>query len=196
MTRLPFWPTLVVALAAAVMLSLGVWQLGRAGEKDALIARLSANPRLPPVGFPAIPTTDSPLLFRRATGYCLEPVAVRAVAGRDAAGEAGWSHIPLCRTGAEGPGMAVDIGWSKTPGAPRWAGGEVHGLLVPDRDKLLRLVAATPAPGLRPSAPPTPDSLPNNHRFYALQWFFFAAAAVVIYLLALRRRGVTPEPHA
>ena len=92
--------------------------------------------------------------------------------------------------------MAVDIGWSKTPAAPRWPGGEVHGLLLPDGDKLLRLVAATPAPGLRPSAPPTPDSLPNNHRFYAFQWFFFAAAAVVIYLLALRRRGATPDPHA
>jgi cytochrome oxidase assembly protein ShyY1 len=36
--------------------------------------------------------------------------------------------------------------------------------------------------------PPSLDSIPNNHRFYALQWFFFAATAVLIYVLALRRK--------
>ena len=40
----------------------------------------------------------------------------------------------------------------------------------------IRLTGATAAPPLAPSAPPSLDDVPNNHRFYAFQWFFFAAA--------------------
>ena len=43
-------------------------------------------------------------------------------------------------------------------------------------------------PGLVASALPTPDSIPNNHLSYAIQWFLFAAIAGVIYVLALKRR--------
>ena len=52
----------------------------------------------------------------------------------------------------------------------------------------MRLVADGAAPGLQPSARPSIESIPNNHRGYAVQWFLFAATAIVIYLLALRRR--------
>jgi cytochrome oxidase assembly protein ShyY1 len=51
-----------------------------------------------------------------------------------------------------------------------------------------RLVALNPAPGLQAAQPPSVDDVPNNHLFYAVQWFFFAVAAAVIYLLALRRQ--------
>ena len=53
----------------------------------------------------------------------------------------------------------------------------------------MRLVAASPGPGLEASAPPSPDTIPNNHLSYAIQWFLFALIAVVIYALALRWRG-------
>jgi cytochrome oxidase assembly protein ShyY1 len=52
----------------------------------------------------------------------------------------------------------------------------------------MRLVAATAAPGLQPSAPPSIEQIPNNHRSYAVQWFAFAGIALVIYALALRKR--------
>ena len=52
----------------------------------------------------------------------------------------------------------------------------------------LRLVSDAGLGGLEPSARPSLASIPNNHRFYAAQWFFFAFAALVIYLLALRKR--------
>ena len=52
-------------------------------------------------------------------------------------------------------------------------------------DGPVTLTAATAAPPLAPSQPPSLETIPNNHRLYALQWFFFAAAALVIYLLAL-----------
>ena len=51
-----------------------------------------------------------------------------------------------------------------------------------------RLVAATAPPGLAPSAPPSIDQIPNNHRAYAVQWFLFALIALVIYWLAVRKR--------
>ena len=52
----------------------------------------------------------------------------------------------------------------------------------------MRLVAATPGPGLSASAPPSPVTIPNNHLSYAIQWFLFAGIALVIYVLALRGR--------
>ena len=42
----------------------------------------------------------------------------------------------------------------------------------------MRLVAASPGPGLMASAPPSPETIPNNHFSYAIQWFLFAGIAV------------------
>ena len=196
MMRFPLIPTVLVAAAVAAMIGLGVWQLQRKGEKEALIAQYRAAASLPPVAFPSVPRDDGNLLYRRATGFCVEPLGWRAIAGRNEAGETGWSHIAACRTGGlEGPGMQVDMGWSKLSAAPAgWKGGPVSGIIAPDRQHEIRLVSATAAPGLVPSAPPSPEALPNNHLMYAIQWFFFAATAAVIYVLALRKRQSQPSP--
>lgn len=201
MMRLPLIPTLLVGAAVAVMIGLGIWQLGRMQEKEALIARFQQASRLPPVAWPNIPPPDDALLYRRAEGFCLEVVGWRAGAGRNALGDTGWSHIASCRTGgAEGPGMQVDMGWSRSSAPPAgWKGGPVSGIIAPDREHKIRLVSNRAAPGLQPSAPPSPEAMPNNHLFYALQWFFFAGAAAVIYVLALRRRqkpagSSSPDP--
>lgn len=191
--KLPFWPTLLVAAAVVVMAGLGVWQLQRMGEKETLIARYHAASRLPPIAWPSVPPSDNSLLFRKAQGFCIQVVGWRATAGRNSAGDTGWSHIASCRTGGmEGPGMQVDMGWSNSSAAPAgWRGGEVSGIIAPDRAHRIRLVSAAAAPGLQPSAPPAPELTPNNHLYYTIQWFFFAAAAAVIYALALRRRTAT-----
>ncbi len=188
--RFPFVPTLLVGAAIAAMIGLGIWQLGRMDEKEALITRFHQASRLPPVAWPNMPPPDESLLYRRAQGFCLEVVGWRAAAGRNASGDTGWSHIASCRTGgAEGPGMQVDMGSSSSSAPPAgWKGGPVSGVIGPDRDHKIRLVSDRAAPGLQPSAPPSPEATPNNHLLYALQWFFFASAAAVIYVLALRRR--------
>lgn len=187
--RLPIIPTAIVAAAVAAMVWLGIWQLHRASWKKTLIARYETNARLPPVAWPSVPPADGRLLYRRASGFCVQPVGWRAVAGRNLQDQTGWSHIASCRTGGlEGPGMEVDVGWSTSPNPPQWRGGAVSGLIVPDRKHLIRLVAANAAPGLVASAPPAPADMPNNHLAYAVQWFAFAATALVIYLIALRRR--------
>jgi cytochrome oxidase assembly protein ShyY1 len=188
MKRLPLIPTLLVAAAIAVMIGLGVWQLQRAAEKEALLARYHDARGLPPIALPAVPDPANPPLFRRASAFCLRVVDWRAVSGRNVRGDAGWVHVASCARGAEGPGFQAVMGWSPTPDSPRWTGGPVEGVVGPDRDHVVKLVAAVPAPGLLPAKPPSLDDVPNNHRLYAAQWFFFAAAAAAIYWLALRRR--------
>jgi surfeit locus 1 family protein len=188
--RLPIIPTVIVAAAAATMIALGVWQLQRAHWKEGILARYALAERALPIDFPTVPLSDNQLpLFRHASGMCLKPVGQRAMAGENRWGEPGYVHIVDCATGAEGPGMAVELGWSKDPNAKvNWAGGLVSGIIGPDRATRMRLVATSAPPGLEPSAPPSLDTIPNNHRFYALQWFAFAAIALIIYGLAVRKR--------
>lgn len=188
--RLPIIPTIVVLAAVAVMIGLGIWQLQRARWKEGLIHRYAEAERLPPITFPTEPLRDNQLpLFRNATGVCLRIVGQRAVAGENRGGEPGYAHIVDCATGAEGPGMSVEVGWSKDPNAKvNWTGGPVSGVIGPDSRTRMRLVAAGAPPGLEPSAPPSLATIPNNHRSYALQWFAFAAIALVIYGLAVAAR--------
>ena len=86
--------------------------------------------------------------------------------------------------------MIVDAGWSANPRTkPQWTGGPVDGVIAPDKANRMRLVSAAGLGGLKASAPPSPEMIPNNHRSYAVQWFAFAAIALVIYILALSKRS-------
>ncbi len=196
--RLPIIATIVVVAAAALMVGLGIWQIQRLHWKERLLARYAQAERLPPISWPNVPPKPDALpLFRHATGLCLHPVGRRAVAGENRAGEPGYSIIVDCATGVEGPGMSVQLGWSKNPNAKvNWNGGLVSGIIAPDRRTQIRLVAASAPPGLEASAEPSLSTIPNNHKFYAIQWFFFAALALLIYGLALRKRlkGETRKP--
>ena len=188
--RLPILATIFVTAAIATMIGLGIWQLQRAVWKEALLARYAAAQDQPPISFPTVPTKDSDLpLFRHATAVCLQPVGKRVTAGSNIKGDSGFAIIVECRTGAEGPGLNVEVGWSKNPNAAvTWPGGPVSGVIAPDSRTRLRLVAATAPQGLEASAPPSLDQIPNNHRSYAVQWFAFAGIAALIYFLALRQR--------
>ena len=194
--KLPLIPTILVGLAVAVMVGLGIWQLQRKAEKDALLATYRAAEGMPPIGWPSVPPKEPLPLFRHATGNCLHAVNFRTAAGQNQRGEPGYLIIADCRTGAEGPGLAVELGWSKNPNAGRgYRGGLVSGVIAPDKLSRMRLVAATPGPGLVASAPPSPDIIPNNHFSYAIQWFLFAGIALVIYYLALRQRWKKEAPN-
>nr|AYC79567.1 SURF1 family protein [uncultured bacterium] len=188
--RLPIVPTIIVVAAVATMIALGIWQLQRAKWKHGLLAQYAAAQKEPPIAWPTIPLHDDQLpLFRYATAVCLHPVARSAIAGENKAGEPGYVQIVDCTTGAEGPGMSVELGWSKNPNAKvNWSGGPVSGIIAPDRRTRMRLVAAGSPPGLEPSAPPSPATIPNNHISYAVQWFIFAAIALIIYGLSIRKR--------
>ena len=66
--KLPIMPTIIVAAAVAVMIGLGVWQLGRAQWKDELLEQYRTASKLPPIAFPTAPSTGPLPLFRWATG--------------------------------------------------------------------------------------------------------------------------------
>lgn len=210
MSRLPVIPTIVVALATAAMIALGVWQLRRADEKAVVLVTLATNQSRPPIAFPSIPIGDD-LLFRRASAFCLSVTDWTTQSGRDATSKSGWRKIARCRTGAEGPGFLVQMGIGSDPSAnPAWRGGKVAGYIThaPNADPLivsmlggggpksLMLIADAPLPGLRANAGPDLSAVPNNHLAYAVQWFIFAGIALIIYAVALRRRALAPRASA
>jgi cytochrome oxidase assembly protein ShyY1 len=207
--RLPVLPTILVGLAAAAMVALGIWQLHRKAWKEGLLARYSANESLPPIAFPGHPFGDA-LLFRKAHAVCADVTGWTTEVGRSASGQVGWRQIARCTRAGTGEPFAVQLGGATHPDAkPSWTGGPVSGFIshAPDHRALietmlgeggpkeLMLVAKTPPQGLMPNSGPDLSAVPNNHLAYAVQWFIFAGLAVVIYLLALRRRTrplVTP----
>ncbi len=190
MKRWPIIPTILVALAIATMIGLGVWQLQRKAEKDALLVRYEAATGLPEVVWPTVPDPDALPLFRRSALMCVRAIKIEAVSGVNTAGDAGFAHVASCQTGGvEGPGARVAIGWSERPQSPKWAGGPVRGIIAPDGRQLIKLVSTDPIAGLQQLAPPSPEQIPNNHLLYAIQWFIFAFAAWVIFILAVRKRN-------
>lgn len=201
--RLPLIPTIIVAAAVVTMIALGIWQIDRARQKADLIALYRANLAKPAMTFPVMGPVPREAMFRPSSVTCVEVVGWRTEGGRSADGVGGSRYIAQCRTGAEGPGALIDLGVSPNPGIkPSWPGGVASGMIItePDHGSMLArlfgsapvlrpmLVADRPANGLRASAKPSPDTVPNNHRAYAVQWFLFAAAALVIYGLAVARR--------
>jgi cytochrome oxidase assembly protein ShyY1 len=201
--RWPLIPTLLVAVAVAVMIGLGVWQLQRKADKEALIALYQRNMAMSSlVTYPELPPVPDAMLYRKSSVVCLEPVRWDPRSGSDRNGRSGIRMIADCRTGAEGPGVLVDVGIGDDFTPPKWKGGTVQGTIVPGPEQptviermtgmampaRAMLIADAPVEGLRPSAVPSADDTPNNHLAYAVQWFLFAAAALVIYILAVRRR--------
>lgn len=186
--RPPLLPTLLVAAAVSAMLALGVWQLGRAAQKDRQIARYEAAQALSSaVAWPRSDAAVERALYRHSRILCERVLERRATAGRNLAGELGWAQVARCALDGGGEAEVV-LGWARSPRPVRWDGGEVLGIVAPSGRTGARLVAAPPLAGLTASAPPDPRELPNNHAAYAVQWFFFAATAAAIYVLAWRKR--------
>ena len=185
MRKVPFLPTVVVFLAAATMIALGVWQLGRADEKEVLLARYeAAGNDARPVEWPLDGIAAEALLYRRSNIECVRVIAIELGAGTASTGQKGWAHRATCADGISDAAVSIDMGWSAEPAPVDWAGGAVTGVIAPGP----RLVANPALAGLEPLAKPDPRDLPNNHLSYAVQWFLFALTALVIYALALRRR--------
>ena len=182
--RLPVLPTMLVLLAVGVMIGLGLWQIDRMHQKDALLARYAAAPALSvDVQFPRSETQAEPVFYRHSRIDCRAVTATTMKAGQNRRGESGQAHYATCALAGGGTADVV-LGWSRDLVPREWRGGPVMGVVAPGP----RLVADPPLAGLDANARPDPSELPNNHLSYAVQWFLFAAVAVVIYALAVRKR--------
>ena len=193
--RIPILPTLIVLIAVGIMVRLGVWQLDRMYQKEALLVRYAAAAQNSTL-LKGLPLNSDPVdfLYRRIAVNCSKVTGWLSIAGHNQAEQPGFAHIALCKLDGrftfDGPGYdtAISIGWSTNPGDPDWRGGQVTGMLGPFKKGQAKIVANPPLAGLTASAEPDPNNTPNNHWSYAIQWFLFAATALVIYGLALRKR--------
>ena len=188
MRRIPILATLVVIAAVATMIALGVWQLQRLGQKEAMLARYARVQTMSSdVPWPRDAAAAEAALFRHARVICERVLAQGATAGRNLAGTTGWAQTARCAL--DGGGEAtIALGWTQAPVVQPWAGGEIEGVVAPGEDGSVRLIAGKPPTGLQPLARPDPRDVPNNHFAYAIQWFLFAGVAAVIYGIALRRK--------
>lgn len=184
MKRIPVLPTLIVLIAVGYMIHLGLWQLDRLHQKEAMLARyVSAQNSGTEVPFQIVPVLAEANLYHRSRLGCSQVSSMTTQSGRNADGEAGLAHFAQCQT-PQGATATVVLGWSRNPAAPQWAGGVVTGWIAPGP----RLIADPPVAGLMANARPDPADIANNHLAYAVQWFLFAGVALVIYALALRKR--------
>lgn len=189
--RLPLLATLVVLVAAAIMVRLGFWQLDRMAEKEALLARYAGAQALSAdAPWPKNAAEADKLLYRQTTLECAAVTGISTMAGQNAAGESGLAQIADCGL-ADGTTARIVLGWSRSPKLAEWRGGQIAGVIAPGP----RLVADPPLAGLAANKVPDPSSLPNNHFAYAVQWFLFAGVALVIYALAVRKRLAAAPPR-
>ena len=191
--RLPLIPTLLVLIAVAVMVRMGLWQLDRLHQKEALLAEYAAVQRNGEVASWPEQSLDhgesrAILAYHRVRGNCAEVLRIAPMAGENDKGESGWRHIAHCRMASGYNRGEVVLGWSREPRSPIWAGGDVEGTFLMTGQYAARIVADPPLAGLQANAKPDPNDIPNNHLSYAFQWFAFALTALVIYALALRKR--------
>lgn len=186
MTRgFPVVSTVIVALAVAVMIGLGFWQIDRLHQKQTLIARYQAATADPTV-HPWPAAAPGPAAYSRVRADCQRMEGISAQAGESVSHRAGWAQVADCTFAGEARARVV-LGWAARLAPVRWSGGAVEGTLVDKGKGGMVIVADPPLAGLESNAKPDPRDLPNNHLSYAVQWFLFAATALVIYGLALRK---------
>lgn len=183
MRHIPIIATILVLAAVAAMVALGFWQLGRADEKEELLARYEAAVAADAEATFPIEGDGREVWFRPSSVDCREVLSIETVAGTADNGQKGWAQRASCAVNND-TAVLVDLGFSRLIDPPQWDGGEVTGVIAPGP----RLVANPPVADLQPLAKPDPSDLPNNHLAYAWQWFFFALTALLIYGFALRSR--------
>lgn len=139
-------PLLIGILGAAVLLSLGFWQLSRLDEKRAIIAEIEARIGAAPVALPAAPHPDAdrylPVIAEgRYTGEAVHVLSARREAGTG-------THVIAVLETEDGRRVLVDRGFlpdAARPGADLVAEGvSVSGNLHWPRDA----DSYTPAPDL------------------------------------------------
>jgi surfeit locus 1 family protein len=205
MTR-PVLFALILGLGgAAILLSLGVWQMSRLAEKEAYLARIERMIGAPPAPLPAAPDPEGDRFLPVALQGELLAEGLRVLASRKQIGP-GHRLIQVLRTD-DGRRILIDLGFAPQ-GAPTdpvaLTGAVVTGNLhwpeeadrftpPPDaatgqwfaRDVPAMAAALGTEPvlvvargALAPGVEPMPvdtSGIPNDHLEYAITWFSLAA---------------------
>ena len=155
--RVLFWPAVATALALAILLALGTWQVQRLAWKTAWIAQLRAAEALPPEPLPERIEDPAPLAFRRfsATGTLAHDRSVVVGIAERNRQIGAFLATPLMRRGADP--VWVVRGWVPYPPFPSLAAPEgevtvVGYLMLPERRGWF-----------------SPEDKPAERRFWAMQ---------------------------
>lgn len=149
--RSRFWITTAAVVSSAVTASLGVWQLSRAAEKQALEERIQARALMAPLAGADLPLIDiDSALHRpvRLTGQWQAQASV-FLDNRPMGGRSGFILVtPLRLSGGSGESILVQRGWvprdfmdrNRLPLIPTPEGDvEVSGRLAPPPSRLIEL---------------------------------------------------------
>ena len=180
----------------AILVALGLWQLDRLEQKEALIARIDARRAAAPVALPQAPRPEDDYLAVTAEGTVGQG-AVRFVYSAD-------DYIMVVPFQTDGGRVMLDVGLTPARAMPDLSGQRLavtgnlsfptgSGALVPDQPNAAPrrdlaamaalldtqptlIVARTLDPQPASVAPlgVTTDDIPNNHLGYAIQWFGLA----------------------
>jgi surfeit locus 1 family protein len=212
-------PLLFGLIGAAVLVSLGVWQLQRLTWKDGILSDIAARIEAAPVALPATPDPEADRYLPVRAEGAFTGQALRVLVSQKEIG-AGYRIVEVFQTG--GRKVLVDRGFVRVDAAVTLAAREavVTGNLhwpdevdsftpVPDgelwfaRDVPAMAQALGTEPVLIVARSDTGDAIvplpvdttniPNNHFGYAIQWFGLAIVWLGMtgfYLWRIRRRTV------
>lgn len=206
MTRRMIAPLLFGLIGTAILLWLGLWQVQRMGEKNAIIAQISARIDRPPVPLPENPDPAADKYLAVQVTGVLGEREIHVLVGRGLSG-AGYRVITTLDTGTRRvllergvvPAEAKDAprpgGWRITvTGNLHWP-REVDGF-TPEPDLKANIWFARDVPAMAEALgaepvlivarsdtgdgveprPVSPTDLRNVHLEYAITWFLLAIA--------------------
>ena len=200
-------PLLFGLAGVAVLVSLGLWQLRRLDEKQALLAAIEARVDEPAAALPVAPrypadlyasvvvegTVDGPArtLFDTWRGF---GAGVRVIVPLSS----GPTVVPVdlgVRAWEPGTDPAEAAAAAPQPGAALRVLGNLDWPSDARADGAVPIVVArevSPATGITP-VPVSTEGIPNNHLGYAIQWFGLAlvwAGMTAFFLWRITRRTV------
>ena len=214
MLRRLIFPLLLGLAGCGILIGLGVWQVNRLGEKQALLAEIESRIAAPPGPLPAVGQA-TPYQPVRVEGE-LGPERLRVLVSRKQIG-AGHRIIAALTT-PEGRRVLVDLGfvrdgdplpavagpvtvtgnlhrpaevdgYTPAPDLARnlWFARDVPQMAVVLNTEETLIVARAPVvPGIEP-LPVDTAGIPNDHLQYAITWFLLAAVwAAMTGLLVVR----------
>lgn len=206
MTRRMILPLLFGLIGAAILISLGLWQVQRMQWKEGILADITARIAAPPVALPASPDPEADRYLPVTVTGRFTGEAIRVLVSRKEIG-AGVRIIEAFQT-ADGRRVLVDRGFlpdadkdraltvtdatvtgnlhwpsevdSFTPPPDSktglWYARDVAALAQALRTEPTFLVAREPTGDGIEAMPVDTSGIPNDHWGYAIQWFLMAAA--------------------
>lgn len=212
-------PLLFGLVGAAVLVSLGVWQLQRLAWKEAIVADIDARIAAAPVALPVAPDPEGDRFLPVEAAGTFTGQALRVLVSQKEIG-AGYRIVEVFQTG--GRRVLVDRGFvgveakvvlaakdatvtgnlhwpdevdsfTPAPEGDLWFARDVPAMAKAlGTEPVLIVARSDTGDGIAP-LPVDASAIPNNHFGYALQWFGMAAVwlgMTVLYLWRIRRRTV------